>query len=96
MRQYYGIFDKKTNSFPFPPFQAVNVEDALRTVRMSLEKASPVTKFPHDYALYLMTHYDEVTGQFMPPSSGMPQFTEEISNLMPQDGNGAVPNKVVK
>lgn len=93
MRQYYGIFDKKTASFPFPPFQAINLEDALRTVKMSLDKPSPVTKFPADYALYFQSHYDEITGQFQPPATGVPQFTEEIVNLLEGMNNPVPPKK---
>lgn len=96
MKQYYCIFDKKTASFPFPPFAVSHVEEALRSVRMSLESPSPVSKFPADYALYFQAHYDEATGCFLPPAGGIPTFTDEIVNLVPADVKNPVPGKVVK
>lgn len=79
MKQIYGLFDKKAASYPWPPFTCEHVAEATRAVKYSLEnKNSPVAKWPGDFCLHLLGHFDPSTGVI---KSDGPQVVIEVAAL---------------
>lgn len=73
--QLYSIFDKKSISYG-RPFFAKNLAEANRSLHMSMARDdSPEAKFPEDYSLNLVGHFDETTGVI---KSDGPVFTIEL------------------
>lgn len=91
MLQMYSIYDKKTQSFTPPQFYK-HVAEATRSVQMSLEtkdgQNSLLSRYPGDYALYLIGTFDPKTGGIMPPETINPQHTLEIQALLPAKEGG--------
>lgn len=84
--QIYSIFDKKVGAYK-PPFHAVHVAEATRSMQMVLEDSkSLLAKFPGDYALYLLGTMDTANGSIFAPATGTPSFVIEVSQLLPQPG----------
>lgn len=83
MFQLYSIFDKKSSSFG--PIQVCkHVADATRAVAVTLEdRNNNLSRWPADYALYLVGTFDPATGGIFPSHSGMPEFTIEVGALVP-------------
>jgi len=84
MLQFYSLFDKKTLSYSQPmPYK--HVEEALRALRMAMEDPkSSLARHAADYALYLVGHFDQATGHWMPANkSGEPSFSTELLALFP-------------
>lgn len=81
--QFYSIYDKKSAAF-MPPFHAKHISDASRTVSVALDDTkSALGRWPGDFALYLVSHWDGATGGMSLPSSGGPQLCCEVSALLP-------------
>lgn len=83
--QVYSVYDKKSSSY-LQPFIRKHLADATRALSMALEeKGSPISKWPADFALYLLGHWDPSTGCITPTSHGGPQLVIEVSALVPPE-----------
>jgi len=79
---YYAFFDKKNSSY-LPAWFCTHNAEALRAVQIGVDEGkSTWSKFPHDFDLYIVAHYDHVTGIMTPPTAQGPQFLEHVSNFV--------------
>lgn len=86
MFKFYSLFDKKTNSYS-DPFLAKYESDAMRSVQVAFDNPkSPLTRWPADYALVMVAHWDPTTGQLMPTVSGHAEHVLEVVALVPKPG----------
>jgi len=82
MSVYCSIFDKKAVSFD-KAFFASSIAEATRFVTIACEEGKAVfAKFPADFALYLVAHWDHNTGLMTPTSHGGPQLILEVAALV--------------
>lgn len=89
MNQFYSLFDKKAVFFS-PPILFSHVAEATRSVQAAMEDSkSKLAKWPADFALYVVGHWDGSTGCIMPTASGIPQLVIEIAALVPQGVSNA-------
>lgn len=82
MSKLVSIFDKKGEVFS-PPMLIKHDSEAMRMLQVSMEDPkSNLARWPSDYAVYIIAHWDERTGQCMAPFEGPgPQFMFEVSML---------------
>lgn len=90
MIQLYSLFDKKTSAYE-RPFLVSYVQEAIQGVQQALDEGKAFfARYPADYALYLVGHFDPTTGQMMPPSQSGPQFVIEVASLSRKPVNNEV------
>lgn len=89
MLQMYAIKDNKSGAFD-RPFFVQHVAQATRNVQMALEEGgkSALARYPEDFSLWLIGHFDETNGGLMPTSTGAPQWTVECVSLLNKPTEG--------
>lgn len=64
MKRLYSIRDLKARDFPFsPPFVASSNAEAMRSVQASMTPTSMLTRYPDDYELHCIGHFDQASGR---------------------------------
>lgn len=88
--QIYSIFDKKAVSFG-QPWPAPSIAEATRSVQVvASEGKAMIAKFPADFALYQVGHWDQTTGCITPTSHGGPQLVLEVAALVQPQAEGGI------
>lgn len=83
MKIVYGVWDKKAASYPWPPMFCNHPADATRQIKMALENPqSSLAKWPSEYSLMTLGHFDESNGMFMPTATGFPEHCIEVAALL--------------
>lgn len=87
--QLFSIFDKKAVSFS-TPFVMPSIAEATRAVQVNIQEGKVMfARFPADYQLYLVAHWDASTGCLTPPSHGSPQLVLELAAIAQIEKGGA-------
>lgn len=82
--QFYTLYDKKAAAYMTPQVYRSSA-DACRSIQMAMEEPkSMLSRFPAEFALYLVGHFDASTGAFTAASTGMPQLVLEVAALVPR------------
>jgi len=80
----YSIYDKKSTAFDQPIAEISGIEFQRRMMQfLSKNRDNKLVVFAHDYAVYLVGRFEEVTGTLI--SAPTPQFVEEMYNLIPKE-----------
>jgi len=78
---YFSFFDKKASGY-LPAWPCSSTAEAMRAVHIGVQEGkSTWAKFPADFDLYLVGHWDHVQGLMTPPTSQGPQFLEHVTTF---------------
>lgn len=76
---YFSFFDKKASSY-LNAWPCSSTAEALRAVQIGVQDGkSTWARFPADFDLYLVGHWDHVQGLMTPPTPQGPQFIEHVT-----------------
>lgn len=83
----YAVRDEKALCF-HTPFYAKHVVEAIRQFTHLVNAGSnTVSVYPEDYALYLVSHFDDETGVSKFTASGAPELVSRALDVIkPQNG----------
>lgn len=80
----YGIFDSKVNAYVDQFFQRTRGEALRSWTTIASDPKHPVSKHPHDYMLFELGEFDNLTGTFKNHQS--PQQLGMASQFLPEEG----------
>lgn len=81
----YTIYDSKAAAYKLPFYQ-INDDVALRTaIDLLLDKDSQISKHPHDFVMFKLGSYDDITARFdlLPSPESFVRF-HELKSLQEQ------------